>query len=121
MRLLTPSTTFDLGDARGAAIAMLGAGAVLSLLPGHAGLPCPLRTLTGVPCPLCGGTTSVEDAFRGHPLASLEASPLGLFALAAAVLILVRRPRGAFRVPLSVLCAMLLGLWLFQLHRYSFI
>ena len=121
MRLLTASTTFDPGDARGAAVAMLGVGAVLSLFPGHAGLPCPLRTLTGVPCPLCGSTTSVEDLFRGHPLGALQANPLGLFAVAAAIALLARRPRRAIRMPLSVLCAMLFALWLFELHRFSLI
>ena len=50
MRLrLAASTSFDPADTRGAALAMLGAAAVLPLLPGHAGLPCPLRTLTGIP------------------------------------------------------------------------
>src|SRR5579863_9034531 len=121
MRLLTASTTFDLSDMRGAAIALLGGGAVLALVPGHAGAPCPLRTLTGVPCPLCGSTTSVEDLFRGHPLGALQANPLGLFAVAAAIVLLVRRPRREIRVPLSALCAMLFALWLFELHRFSLI
>ena len=121
MRFLSASTTFDLRDARGMAIAVLGGGALLSLVPGHAGLPCPLRTLTGVPCPMCGGTTSVEDMFRGHPLGSLDASPLGVFAIVAAVLILIRPPRRTMRVPLSALCVMLLALWLFELHRFALI
>ena len=114
MRLLTATTTFDLRDARdarGAAIVMLGAGAVLSLVPGHAGLP----------CPLCGSTTSVEELFRGHPLGALQANPLGLFAVAAAIALLVRRPRSAIQVPLSVVCAMLFALWLFELHRFALI
>ena len=121
MRILSASTTFDLTDARGAAIAMLGAGAVLSLVPGHAGLPCPLRTLTGVPCPLCGGTTSVEDVFRGHLLGALQANPAGPVVLALGIGLLVRRPRETVRVPLVVLAGVALGLWLFELHRFSLI
>ena len=121
MRLLASSTTFDLRGARGAAVAMLGAGAVLSLVPGHAGLPCPLRTLTGVPCPLCGGTTSVEDVFRGHILGALQANPAGPFLVAAGLALLVRRPRETVRVPLVALAGLLVGLWLFELHRFSLI
>lgn len=112
---------FDLSDARGAAIAMLAAGPVLALMPGHAGLPCPLRTLTGVPCPLCGSTTSVEDVFRGHVVAAIQANPLGLGVVAAALFLLVRRPRHALRVPGVVVALTVLGLWLFELHRFSLI
>jgi hypothetical protein len=112
---------FDLTDARGTAIAVLASAPILALLPGHAGLPCPLRTLTGVPCPLCGGTTSVEDVFRGHLVAALQANPLGPAAVGAAVLLLVRRPRHALRLPGMVVALTVLGLWLFELHRYSII
>jgi hypothetical protein len=111
----------DLGDVRGAAIAMLGAAAVLPLLPDHAGLPCPLRTLTGVPCPLCGMTTSVEATVHGHPVAALMANPAGPVAIAAAAVLLVRRQRRSLRVPTVVVLATVLGMWLFELHRFSFV
>ena len=62
----------------------LAAGAVLPLLPGEAGLPCPLRTVTGVPCPLCGMTTSVEAAVHLHPAEAFAANPGGLLLVAAA-------------------------------------
>lgn len=111
----------DLTDARGTAMAVLGAGPILALFPGHAGLPCPLRTLTGVPCPLCGSTTSVEDVFRGHVLGALQANPLGVAVVAASLFLLVRRPRHALRVPGVVVALIALGLWLFELHRFSLI
>ena len=112
---------FDLTDARGAAIALLGAGPLLALLPGHSGLPCPLRTLTGVPCPLCGSTTSVEDVFRGHVLDALQANPLGPAVIVAALVLVVRRPRDALHLSGVVVALTGLGLWLFELHRFSFI
>jgi hypothetical protein len=115
------STTIDTSDARGAALALLAAAATLPLLPGHAGLPCPLRTLTGVPCPLCGTTTSVEATVHGHFLAALRANPAGPFLVLAALVLLVRRPAGALRVPTAAVIALLLGLWLFELHRFSLI
>lgn len=100
---------------------MLGAAAVLPLLPGHAGLPCPLRTLTGVPCPLCGMTTSVEASLHGHPVAALAANPAGPVAVLAAAALLVRPGRQSLRVPALVVLAVVLGMWLFELRRFSLI
>jgi hypothetical protein len=121
VRFPAASTTIDLTDARGAAFAMLGASAVLTLLPGHAGLPCPLRTLTGVPCPICGMTTSVEATVHGHLVSALQANPIGPFAVLAALALLVRRPAGPLRLPTAALVMLLLGMWVFELHRFSLI
>ena len=121
MGLLTASTTVDVSDARGAALAMLGAAVALPLLPGHAGLPCPLRTLTGVPCPLCGMTTSVEAAVHGHLLSAAQANPAGPVALLVALVLLVRRPGAPLRAPVIAVMGLLLGLWIFELHRFSLI
>jgi len=112
--------TIDVTDARGAAVAMLGAALVLPLA-GHGGLPCPLRTLTGIPCPICGMTTSVEASVHAHPLAALAANPAGpLLTIAAAVLV-VRPPARAFAFRLPVVVAVFAALWLFELHRFSII
>jgi hypothetical protein len=121
VRLPASSTTIDTSDARGAALAMLAAAATLPLLPGHGGLPCPLRTLTGVPCPLCGMTTSVEATAHGHLLAALRANPAGPFAVLAALGLLVRRPARALRIPTIAVAGVVLGLWIFELHRFSLI
>ena len=115
------SVTFDVTDVRGAAAALLGGAALLPLLPGHAGLPCPLRTLTGVPCPICGMTTSVEAVAHAHPLAAFQANPAGPLAVLAAFLLLVRPPARPFSVPLVAVAAVLAALWAFELHRFSFI
>ena len=122
MRLrLAASTSFDPADTRGAAVALLGAATLLSLLPGHAGLPCPLRTLTGIPCPLCGMTTSVEATAHGHLVAALQANPAGPPAVLAALVLLVWRPRRPIRLPAAALFGVVLGIWLFELHRFSLI
>jgi hypothetical protein len=105
----------DPGDVRGAAIAVLAAGV---LLPGHPGIACPLRRLTGIPCPLCGMTTSVEQTLRLHVHAAAAANPAGLLAVALAVFLIVRRPP-RLAVPAAVPPLLLVCMWLFELHRFS--
>jgi hypothetical protein len=56
---------------------LLAAAAGLALL--HVGRPsslCLLRTFTGIPCPLCGGTTAAVHVGRGDLAGGLRASPL---------------------------------------------
>jgi hypothetical protein len=97
---------------------MLGAAFVLPALPGHPGIVCPLRRLTGVPCPLCGMTTSVEAVVHLHPGRALAANPAGLAAVALALVLLVARPV-SIRVPALLPPLVLAALWLFELHRFS--
>lgn len=99
---------------------MLGAAFVLPALPGHPGLACPLRAATGVPCPLCGMTTSVEDTVHLHVGAALAANPAGVLAVAAALLALVVRPRRV-TMPTAAGVMLMASMWLFELHRYGFI
>jgi hypothetical protein len=61
--------------------------------------PCLMRSLTGLPCPTCGGTRAMLALSRGSWLEALAANPLvtvGTFALAAggvAALVVTVRPR----------------------------
>ena len=112
---------FDLTDIRGSAVALLVAGTALPFLPGHAGLPCPLRIVTGIPCPLCGTTTSVEATLHADPGAALAANPIGPALVAAALVLVVRRPRHALRVPLVLVIILAAALWLFELRRFHLI
>ena len=74
--------------AAGAAVAYQAA------LGGGLLLPCPLRTLTGVPCPLCGMTTAATGLASGDLGAALAANPfvfvLAGFTLAMVVLMAAR-------------------------------
>ena len=97
---------------------MLGAAVVLPALPGHPGIPCPLRTLTGVPCPLCGMTTSVEATVHLHLGQALAANPAGVAAVVVALLLLVLRP-AQVRIPAALPFVALAALWAFELHRFS--
>jgi len=101
-----------------AAAVMLGGAFVLPALPGHPGAACPLRTLTGIPCPLCGMTTSVEETVHLHLGEALAANPAGIALVAAAVLLLLLRPpRIVLRRPAVV--AVLAAMWVFELFRFS--
>jgi Protein of unknown function (DUF2752) len=115
-------TSFEL-DTRGLRLAgglMLGVAAVLPFLPEGAGLPCPLRTLTGVPCPLCGMTTSVAAAVHLRLEEAVAATPAGVALAAAAVLLFAVRPR-RLRIRAPLLYATLVAMWLYQLHRFAFL
>jgi Protein of unknown function (DUF2752) len=60
-------------------IALLGIGVTAARLIGaddlSVGVTCPLRRFTGIPCPLCGGTSAAVAFTRGHLMQSLTLSP----------------------------------------------
>lgn len=120
-RLVSASWTIDLQAVRRAGVAMVGLGLVLPALPHHPGLPCPLRTLTGVPCPSCGMTTAVEAAVSGHLRASLAANPFGVVAIIVALVILARPGWRVARIPWALLGSGALVSWLFELHRFGYL
>jgi Protein of unknown function (DUF2752) len=82
---------------------------------------CPLRALTGVPCPFCGGTTAAADLGRGRFLAALRSSPLAVGLLAwlpfAAT---TGRPSWWARAAVrrSVVAAVLIAAELWQVQRF---
>ena len=69
---------------------MVAIASAWPLLPLHPGVACPLRALTGVPCPLCGMTRAVVAAVHGHARASLAFNPGGVVLLVVAVVAIVR-------------------------------
>jgi hypothetical protein len=110
----------DLSYVRRLGAPMLGLGLLLPHLPGHAGLPCPLRTLTGVPCPFCGMTTSVEAGVHLDWRGAFSANPLGLVAIVVAVLLIVRPAWRRIALPVSLVVAAAAASELWELHRFKF-
>ena len=92
------------------------------------GALCPLRRLTGVPCPLCGSTTVFMEAGAGHWTAALTANPLTVLAFVlflAAPIALVDPVASWASLPARrrtlLLGAVLALSWLWQLHRFGFV
>ena len=90
------------------------------------GVLCPLRRLTGVPCPLCGSTTVFMQAGAGNWGAAVTANPFTVLA----VLMLLLYPALTFDAPgrwkrLPLRARWILGVavvaadWLWQLHRFN--
>lgn len=82
---------------------------------------CPLRALTGIPCPVCGTTTALVRLGRGRVAGALAASPLAVVALVA--LVLFPAYAGRVRVPHRALpwlltCAIAFA-WTWQLARFG--
>jgi glycerol-3-phosphate acyltransferase PlsY len=122
-------------------MAGLGAGLVGSVYPmimahtGGQGIPCPLRTLTGVPCPFCGLTTATVALVHGQWATAASTSPLA-YLVAALVVgttpVLVGRVAGVASAPRpwserarqwtrNVVLLVVAMSWVFQLHRYGFL
>jgi Protein of unknown function (DUF2752) len=108
----------DAGELRAASLVLLGAAVVAPLLPVGIGLGCMLRAATGVPCPLCGTTTSVSEAVRLDVGGALSANPAGLLLVVAALAMLVLRPRRV-RVPAALPYVALPAMWVFELGRFD--
>jgi hypothetical protein len=116
---VTAIQTVDAVRLRAMGAAMLGIASVRPLLPIEPGLPCPLRTVTGVPCPLCGMTRSVTAAVHGDLARSVFLNPAGIVVVVLAVALLlgwrVRRITYA-----TWLVPVLLGtMWAYQLFKYA--
>ena len=107
---------FDGGDVRIGAAVLLAGGAVLQAVPEHATPACPLRALTGIPCPLCGMTTSVEATVHGDLADAFATNPAGPLFVAAAVAFLLARTR-RLAIGRWWLVAVVAAIWAYELVR----
>jgi hypothetical protein len=92
------------------------------------GALCPLRRLTGVPCPFCGSTTVFMEAGAGHWSAALAANPVTVVAalvFLAAPLLAVDPIMTTVRLPARLLwiggTVLLVASWFWELYRFGFL
>ena len=105
-------------DLRMPAALMLGAGFARGFMAHPPGLACPLRTLTGIPCPLCGMTTSVTATTHLHLGAAMAANPAGVVAVIIAIGVLFAGAVERVRLPTLLAPVALLAMWCFELARF---
>ena len=118
-------------------MAVAGAAVLWPAVTGATGLalPCPLRSVTGIPCPLCGMTTAAQALVRGDLDGAVSANPFVLLLAALTVVAVVSmtlRRTGLLRSPppwstvavarstlLAVALAATSEVW--QLHRFGWV
>ena len=116
-----------MGSERGVGLALLGAGCApfaagaLAGPDGDAGLlpPCPLRSATGIPCPLCGATRAFALAVRGDGGWTAYNAPwvvlAAVVALAGVAVLAGARPRPAPRALGAAAALFLAVAWTYAL------
>jgi hypothetical protein len=116
---VTDTTEVDLRPLRLAGLFLVPAALVISVAPVDPVPPCPLRTLTGVPCPLCGSTRGVIAAVHGHIGHALTLNPASIVVLVLAALLVAGWRIERVRVPVWLIVAVLAALWAYQLFKYT--
>jgi Protein of unknown function (DUF2752) len=112
-------TKFDLREVRIAGAAMLGIAAVRPLVPFEFVPPCPLKTVTGIPCPFCGMTRGVTSLVHGDFAHALLMNPASFLAVALAVLLLVQWKTKKVVIPVWVIAVVMAVMWSWQIFKYA--
>ena len=111
----------ELHDLRIGGGLLLVAAALASVVPGPLGALCPLRSMTGIPCPLCGMTTSVTAVAQLDPVTALAANPAGVVAVLVALGLLMFRGRRVVTMPAWLVVAAVTAMEFWQLARAGII
>src|SRR5215510_3986125 len=115
----TARTEVQLAPLRAASLLIVPAAVALSVSPIDPVPPCPLRTLTGIPCPLCGSTRGVIAAVHGHVGHAVALNPASIVVLVLAVALIAGWRIERVRIPVWVIVAVFGVLWSYQLFKYA--
>lgn len=116
------ATVIDLRAVRALGVGALVVGAAAPEIGVHLVPGCPLRAVSGVPCPLCGMARGIRAVVHGDLAAAVTLNPGSLVVTAAAVYLLVRWRRQRVRVPkwvVGLTAALLAAMWGWQLFKYA--
>lgn len=113
------STSVGARELRVLGAAMLAAAAVRPLLPVEIVPPCPLRTVTGIPCPMCGMTRGVTSLVHGDFARALLMNPASYLAVTLAIVLIVQWRMKRVVVPVWVIVTLLAVMWTWQLFKYA--
>ena len=113
------STSVELRELRIVGAAMLGVAAVRPLIPVEFVPPCPLRTITGIPCPMCGMTRGVTALVNGDFAHALLMNPASYVVVALAILLLVQWKAKRVVIPVWLIVAVLAAMWSWQMLKYA--
>ena len=116
---LTDTTEIELAPLRTAGLFLVPAAIMLSVSPVDPVPPCPLRALTGIPCPLCGSTRGVIAAIHGDIGHALALNPASIAVLVMALLIVAGWRIERVRIPVWIIASVLAVLWAYQLFKYA--
>ncbi len=116
---LSDTTTLDLRSFRAIGAAMLAVAAARPMMPFETVPPCPFRTLTGIPCPLCGMTRGVTAAVHAEFGRAVFLNPASILAVAAAVLLLLAWRTKRLTVPVWLIVLVFALMWAWQLFKYA--
>ncbi|HUV11607.1 MAG TPA: DUF2752 domain-containing protein [Acidimicrobiia bacterium] len=113
------STSVDLRGARFGAAAMVGIAALRPAIPFEFVPPCPLRTITGIPCPMCGMTRGVTSLVNGDFAHALLMNPASYLVIALAVLLFVQWRTRRIVIPVWAIVTVLAVMWTWQMFKYA--
>lgn len=116
---LNAATEVPLAPWRMVGLALVPAAVLLSVSPIDPVPPCPLRTVTGIPCPFCGSTRGVIAAIHGDLGAAITLNPASIVALLLAVLLVVAWKVERVRIPVWTIAVAIAALWAYQLFKFA--
>jgi len=118
-RQFNGSTSVDVRGLRAGAAAMVAIAAVRPSIPFEFVPPCPLRTVTGIPCPMCGMTRGVTSLVNGDFVHALLMNPASYLAVAIALLLFAQWRTRRVVIPIWVIAVVLGLMWTWQLFKYA--
>lgn len=113
------TTTIELAPLRAAAGAMLAIAVVMPWLHLPNATVCPLKRMTGVPCPMCGMTRSVTATVRGNLDRAWMMNPAGIIIVVLAVVLIAGWRWRRLTIPAWTIPVVLGLMWSYQLFKYA--